>query len=63
MSGLVFGRGGIVGATYKPLMNELTISEIYDVFAHFGISVDLATRSLNTKLRVQVALLIFGVFA
>lgn len=49
VDGLVFGRGGIVGATYKPLMNELTISEIYDAFAHFGISVDLATRTLEYK--------------
>ncbi len=49
VDGLVFGRGGIVGATYKPLMSELTISEIYDAFAHFGISVDLATRTLEYK--------------
>lgn len=49
VTGLVFGRGGIVGATYKPLMNDLSISEIYDVFARFGISVDLATRSLEYK--------------
>ena len=33
--GLAFVWGGIVGATYKPLMNELSISEIYDVFRTF----------------------------
>ena len=49
VDGLVFGRGGIVGATYKPLMAALTITEIYDAFAHLGISVDLATRTLEFK--------------
>jgi hypothetical protein len=49
VSGLVFGRGGIVGASYKPLMSTLTISEIYDAFAHLGISVDLATRTLEFR--------------
>jgi hypothetical protein len=49
VDGLVFGRGGIVGASYKPLMNTLTITEIYDAFAHLGISVDLATRTLEFR--------------
>jgi hypothetical protein len=49
VAGLVFGRGGIVGANYRPLMYSLTMSEIYEIFANFGIATDLATRSLEFK--------------
>lgn len=38
---LQFHNGGVVGGCYKPLMSTLMLSEIFEVFAHFGISAGL----------------------
>ena len=34
----------MAGGCYKPLMYTLTLSEIFDVFAHFGMSMELFTQ-------------------
>jgi hypothetical protein len=41
---LQFENGGVAGGSYKPLMYTLTLSEIFEVFAHFGMSMELFTR-------------------
>lgn len=41
---LQFANGGVAGGSYKPLMYTLTLSEIFEVFAHFGMSMELFTR-------------------
>ncbi|MFF4492402.1 hypothetical protein ACFY0F_39055 [Streptomyces sp. NPDC001544] len=38
---LKFANGGVAGGCYKPLMSTLMLSEIFEVFAHFGISAGL----------------------
>jgi hypothetical protein len=40
---LVFNNGGVAGGCYKPLMYTLTLPEIHEVFAHFGMSMQLFT--------------------
>jgi hypothetical protein len=44
LSTLVFENGGFAGCCYKPLMYTLTLSEIFEIFAHFGVSMELFTR-------------------
>jgi hypothetical protein len=41
---LQFANGGVAGGSYKPLMYTLTLSEIFEVFAHFGMSMELFAR-------------------
>ncbi|MEU3991757.1 hypothetical protein AB0F24_25930 [Streptomyces platensis] len=38
---LQFANGGVAGGCYKPLMSTLLLSDIFEVFAHFGISAGL----------------------
>jgi hypothetical protein len=38
---LKFESGGIAGGSYKPLMNNLTLPEIFDAFGHLGIGMEL----------------------
>lgn len=50
ISGLAFNQGGgLAGAHYRPLMHSLTLSEIFEVFAHFGISQELLGRTLEYR--------------
>lgn len=35
---LKFSQGGLGHANYKPLMKDLSLTEVFDVFAHFGLS-------------------------
>jgi hypothetical protein len=44
LSSLHFENGGVGGGCYKPLMNTLTLAEIFEVFAYFGTSMELYTR-------------------
>ncbi len=37
VDGLEFRDGGVVTGSYRPLMANLTISEIFDVFESFGM--------------------------
>ena len=46
---LRFENGGVSGGSYKPLMYTLMLSEIFEVFAHFGMSMELFTREDNTS--------------
>jgi hypothetical protein len=41
VASLHFKNGGVAGGCYKPLMNTLRLPEIFDVFAHFGMSMEL----------------------
>ena len=43
LSTLKFNNGAVAGGCYKPLMNTLTLSDIFEVFAHFGMSMQLFT--------------------
>jgi hypothetical protein len=47
VAGLCFEKNGVGGGYYKPLMNSLMLSEIHDVFAHFGMSMELFSRAEN----------------
>jgi hypothetical protein len=47
LASLHFAGGGVGGGCYKPLMYTLTLSEIVEVFAHFGMSMELFTRDDN----------------
>jgi len=47
LASLRFASGGVSGGSYKPLMNTLTLPDIIDVFAHFGMSMELFTRDAN----------------
>ena len=38
VGGLQFKGGGLGHASYKPLVAELSLSEIFEVFGHFGLS-------------------------
>jgi hypothetical protein len=44
---LRFKNGGVSGGSYKPLMYTLTLSDIFEVFAHLGMSMELFTREEN----------------
>lgn len=44
VASLRFGNGGVAGGSYKPLMYTLTLTEIFEVFAHFGMSMELFIR-------------------
>ena len=44
LSTLTFENGGLAGGCYKPLMYTLTLSEIFEVFARFGLSMEMFTR-------------------
>lgn len=41
VASLQFKNGGVAGGCYKPLMNTLRLPEIFDVFAYFGMSMEL----------------------
>jgi hypothetical protein len=41
LASLRFENGGVAGGCYKPLMYSLSLSEIFTVFAHFGMSMEL----------------------
>lgn len=41
LSTLKFNGGGVAGGCYKPLMNTLTLTEIFEVFNHFGMGMEL----------------------
>ena len=47
LASLRFANGGVAGGCYRPLMSTLTLSEIFQVFAHFGMSIELFTRDEN----------------
>lgn len=47
LESLQFDDNAVVGGSYKPLMYTLTLSEIFEVFAHFGISMELFMRDEN----------------
>jgi hypothetical protein len=44
LSTLTFENGGLAGGCYKPLMYTLTLSEIFEIFAYFGFSIEMLTR-------------------
>lgn len=41
VASLQFKNGGVAGGCYQPLMNTLRLPEIFEVFAHFGMSMEL----------------------
>lgn len=41
---LRFKNGGVAGGCYKPLMNTLMLTEIFEVFEHFAMSMELFAR-------------------
>lgn len=41
VAGLQFQNGGVAGGYYKPLLNTLNLPAIGEVFAHFGMSMEL----------------------
>jgi hypothetical protein len=47
LASLRFENGGVASGCYKPLMYTLTLSEIFEVFAHFGMSMELFTSEEN----------------
>jgi hypothetical protein len=49
LAGLEFKAGGVGGGYYKPLMSSLTLSEIFEVFARFGMSSEYALRTHDAK--------------
>ncbi|MFD8707040.1 hypothetical protein ACFV1W_31355 [Kitasatospora sp. NPDC059648] len=46
---LKFANGGVAGGCYKPLMSTLMLSEIFEVFAHFGISAGLLAHQTDSS--------------
>jgi hypothetical protein len=44
LASLRFKNDGVAGGCYKPLMSTLTLPDIFEVFAHFGMSMELFTR-------------------
>src|ERR1700712_903234 len=40
VASLQFKNGGVAGGCYKPLMNTLRLPEIFEIFAHFGMSME-----------------------
>jgi len=42
LNSLVFSQGGLASASYKPLMAELTLSDMNEVLGRFGIDTNLA---------------------
>ncbi|WP_128933996.1 hypothetical protein [Bradyrhizobium zhanjiangense] len=46
---LTYGNGGISGGSYRPLMGGLTIKEIFDVFASFGMAMKYALDNQEAK--------------
>jgi hypothetical protein len=53
VSSLLFGGGGVASGSYKPLMASLTITEIFEIFARFGMSRDYALRTLEYECVLQ----------
>lgn len=49
VSGLRFEGGGVAHGTYKPLMATFTLTEIFEVFALFGMHRDYVLRILEFK--------------
>ena len=49
LASLRFNNGGVAGGCYKPLMSTLTLTEIFEVFAHLGMSMELFTRDDTTS--------------
>jgi len=49
LASLHFGNNAIGGGCYKPLMYTLTLPDIFDVFAHFGMSMELFTSDLSSS--------------
>lgn len=41
LSSLKFKGGGVAGGCYKPLMYTLTLTEIFEVFSHLGMGMEL----------------------
>lgn len=48
-SALTYGNGGISGGSYRPLMKSLTIKEIFEVFASFGMAMQFAFDNQEQK--------------
>lgn len=49
LASLTFSQGGVSGGSYRPLMASLTINEIFDVFASFGMGMEFALRNQEEK--------------
>lgn len=47
VEGLKFDKGALTCAYYKPLMSSLTLTEIFDVFEHFGMDREFTLRTLE----------------
>jgi hypothetical protein len=48
-SSLLFGGGGVAHGNYKPLMSALTLTDIFQVFARFGMSRDYVAEVQEAK--------------
>jgi hypothetical protein len=46
---LEFKRGGIAHGYYRPLMFSLTLTEVFEVFAYFGMSINYANETQEAK--------------
>ena len=46
---LMFSQGGLATMNYQPLMKELTLKEMGDVFGNFGIDLSLAQDHDNNR--------------
>lgn len=49
LASLEFKGGGVAHGYYKPLMSSLTLEEIFEVFARFGISPEYTLRIHENK--------------
>ncbi|MEV4438612.1 hypothetical protein AB0K09_06235 [Streptomyces sp. NPDC049577] len=46
---LRFAHGGVAGGCYRPLMSTLSLSDIFEVFAYFGISAGLLSSQTDPE--------------
>jgi hypothetical protein len=47
LGSLKFKKNGVAHGSYRPLMFTLTISEIFEIFAYFGMAPEYALRTLE----------------
>ena len=49
VDGLEFKAGGVGGGSYKPLMRNLALTEVFEVFERFGMSRGYALETHDSK--------------
>jgi hypothetical protein len=59
---LTYGNGGISGGSYRPLMETLTIKDIFEVFASFGMGMQFALDNQEAKCNNGTCVFDFGSF-